>query len=207
MPQGFSKKQKLFSKKTKQIVGGYTTITCQDGSTTVCNSGTEGCLNNSPIYCNSERPLVGGPISITCSDGSTFKCNSGTRGCFNNSLLYCGSPNPSWSSAIVKSNTPVRLCRLTDKSFNLTLDLLESNPYFTNLENTWTPSSESYLSFSFAKNNQYTNILGKVTGLSRVDNRLRFTLTMAQINQNSDSTIPTRSCLTIDNGVIAYSTV
>ena len=153
------------------------------------------------------KQLIGGPITISCPDGSTKTCSSGTQGCFNNSPLYCGSQNPSWSSTIVDSNVPVRLCRLTNASFTLTLDLLESNTYYTNVENNWNPSSESHLSFSFAENNQYTNILGMITGLARVDGRLRFTLSDAQINRNSDTSIPVGSCQTIDNGVVAYSTV
>ena len=178
MPRGFSKKQKIIGsqKIPKQLIGAPTTITCSDGSTATCSGGTQGCFNNSPLYCSSERPIVGGPITISCPDGSTKTCSSGTQGCFNNSPLYCGSQNPSWSSTIVDSNVPVRLCRLTNASFTLTLDLLESNTYYTNVENNWNPSSESHLSFSFAENNQYTNILGMITGLARVDGRLRFTL-------------------------------
>ena len=33
------------------IVGGPTTIKCQDGSTVNCNEGVFGCIDNSPVFC------------------------------------------------------------------------------------------------------------------------------------------------------------
>ena len=63
-----------------------TEITCTDGSTIECASGTMGCYDDSPELC---PPKAGGENTIKCKDGSTVKCASGTVGCYDDSPELC----------------------------------------------------------------------------------------------------------------------
>ena len=80
---------------SEDIVGGMTTITCDDGSTVECSAGTFGCFDGSETLCPASEPefIVGGPITITCDDGSTRTCSAGTFGCTDGSETLCGTEN------------------------------------------------------------------------------------------------------------------
>lgn len=78
-------------------VGGTKTIHCKDGSTRPCSGGTQGCYDNSPMYCGR-----GALTQHTCSsDASVFWCRGGTRDCTDDSPAHCppagagGGPSPS----------------------------------------------------------------------------------------------------------------
>ena len=83
------------------IVGGPTTITCDDGSEVMCPAGTRDCFDGSAFYCDTpeliapeEEIILGGPTIITCDDGTEVMCPAGTRDCFDGSETYCGGPEP-----------------------------------------------------------------------------------------------------------------
>ena len=56
-------------------VGGETTISCDDGTTTTCNLGTEMCYDNSPYYCPVTSNYAG-TSSITLKGFVLFTCSA-----------------------------------------------------------------------------------------------------------------------------------
>ena len=75
------------------ILGAPQTITCADGSKQPCAGGSEGCYDNSPMYCKGDAPpRPGAAQTITCPDGSKRSCAGGTQGCYDNSPELCGGP-------------------------------------------------------------------------------------------------------------------
>jgi hypothetical protein len=75
----------------KHILGGKTTVTCdEDDSVRVCSAGTQGCYDNGDI-CDE---AFGYETQITCKDGTKRFCAAGTRHCTDNDAKTCSQkPN------------------------------------------------------------------------------------------------------------------
>jgi len=56
-------------------IGGQTTISCDDGTTATCSSGTQMCYDNSPYYCPVTADYAG-TSSLTLKGDVVFTCSA-----------------------------------------------------------------------------------------------------------------------------------
>ena len=62
----------LTTPPTPPLVGGSKTITCNDGTTKTCPSGTRTCYDDSPLYCEKSGIQLGSMVNITCEVGGGY---------------------------------------------------------------------------------------------------------------------------------------